>query len=426
MSGPLNKSNTLQDTDFQNSSVVIPDSVKFKTVKAGLAARRVPVKWRSEQQTYSSNGNKLVRIILPDGALFDTRSGYLSFDLAITTTGGAYKRVHSGIFSILNRMRILVNSKEVENILDYNDIYSKLWEMTNPNLTTSNIAIQSLGFGTQAQRNVLGAAASTSYACPLFGGVLNTELLPFDNLSTGMVLEFYLEDPLRCIETDGTAPQYTVTNVIFHMERLELDPSYRSFIAAYIRANGLQLGFHTWERNIAALTQGTSQNIVINQKSSSVNGILNYFTLSTNSTVTTVNDKFLTWLPLGLSTYSVNVNGTIFPDEPIDCVASNGFEIFQIYARWQRKWKLNGLMDSPPPINATVFMVNRFVFIVDFEPYPEMMDIINPFSTLGNSANIIVKLNFTALIPLNYQLDSWIESFRQIKIGCAGDITVLQ
>lgn len=422
----LDKSNSLSGTDFSSFSTVIPDSVKFKPVRAGLAARRIPVRWRSEAQTYASNGNQLVRIVLPDGALYDTRSAYLTFDLTLTKTGGTYARLASGVFSIINRLRILVNSTEVENIINYNDIYSKLWEMTVPNLVTGNIGVTTLGFGTQAQRNVLGAAATTSYTCPLLSGVLNTELLPFDNLSTGMVLELLLENPLMCVETDGTNPIISISNVMFHMERLELDESYRAYVASYVRSNGLQLGFHTWERNINALTQGTAQNISISSKNSSVNGILNFFTLSSQTTTTTVNDKFLNWLPLGMTSFQININGKIFPDEPVDCVTGNAFEVWQMYARWSKRWKLNGFLDHPAPINTQVFPVNRYVFICDFEPFPECDDLVNPFSTLGNNANIIIALRFAALIPANYQLDSWLESFRQIKIACDGKITVLQ
>lgn len=425
MSGQLTQTHSLQGTDFANFSVFVPDSVKFKPVKAGLSARRVPIKWRSAEQTYATNGNKLVRIILPDEDLYDTRAGYLSFDLVLTKTGGTYARIHSGIFSIFNKFRCLVNSTEVENIINYNDIMVKLWEMTNPNLTTGNIGVTSLGFGTQVQRNAQGAAASTSYACPLMSGVLNTELLPFDNLSTGMVIELTLEDPLMCVETDGTNPVISISNVVFHMERLELDESYRNYVASHVRSHGLQLGFHTWERNINALTQGTMQNIAINSKNSSVNGILNFFKLSSEASTTTVNDKFLTWLPLGMTSFQLNVNGRIFPDEPIDCVSINRFEPFQMYCRWAKKWKLNGQLDQPAPINSQVFPVNRYVFICDFEPFPECDDLVNPFTTLGNSANIIIKITFDALIPANYQLDSWLESFRQIKIASNGKITVL-
>jgi hypothetical protein len=414
----------LNGTSFGNFPFVIPDSLKFTPVKQGLAARRVPVKIRSEQQTYSSNNNKLIRIILPNNAIYDTRSGYLTFTLNVSVTGGTYARVHTGVFSIFNRLRILASSTEVEDLRDYNRLYSALMEMLNPAQVITNVGHTQMGFGTQLERNA--KSPQSDYACPLFSGVLNNELLPFDNLKSGVVLELTLEDGSMCIETDGTNPIITISNILFHMERVELDPSYRSFLSSHVRSNGLQLGFHTWERYISALTTGTNQNILINHRSSSMNGILNFLIDSTQLNNTLVNDRFLNWLPLSLTQTSILINGTIFPDEPVDTVFAGRYEAYQIYCRWVQKWKLNAFMPIAPCLSQEAFATSRFVFIDDLEPYPEEMDLINPFTTLGNNSTILKKLNFSAPIGAGYQLDSWVEYFRQVAIYTDGSVKVLQ
>lgn len=419
---------TLKDTDFNQFQVYIPDSVKFKPTRKGLAARRTPVKFRSEQQSYSTASNKLVRIIFPNNALYDTRSGYLTFNIAISNvSGGAYCRIHQGIFSIFNRLRIMVAQTEVEDLRDYNRLYSFLWEMMNPSLVTSNIGNTLMGFGTQAERNALGAAASTDYACPLYSGVLNTELLPFDNLSQGMILELYLDDVTAFLETNSvTTPVITISNIVFHVERLDLQSDYRAFISNYISSNGLQLGFTTWERYGNALAGGFNQNITINHRSSSVNGMLHFFFDSSSFNNMAVNDRFLTWLPLSLTSASTLINGSVFPDEPVDTVTAGRIEPYQMYCRWVQKWKLSGFLQVAPPIAQTNFAVNRFVLIDDLEPYPEVTDIVNPFSTIGNNATIIKKMVFSAAIPANTQLDTWLEYFKQIVITRGGSVQVLQ
>lgn len=421
---------SLVDSSFGGASAVIPNSLKFTSSKRGIGARRVPVKLRSEQQTYASNNNKLIRILLPNNSLYDTRNGYLTFTVTVATTGGTYKRVHRGIFSIFNRFRVVVGSTEVEDLRDYNRIYSALWEMINPADVTTTIGDQVMGFGTTAQRNALGAAASTSYACPVFSGILNTELLPFDNIGGGMYLDFYLEDGVACVETDGTVPIITVSNVVFHVERLELENGYRDFIRSYVSTNGLNIGFHTWERYINSLTTGTQQNITINHKSSSMNGMLNFLINSTTLNDTTVNDRFLDWIPNpggnALTQSSLFINGAVFPDEPIDCVSTFKIEPYQMYCRWIMKWKLNSFLAIAPPITNAAFITARFCQIDDLEAYPEEYDLINPFSTLGNNATLIKKINFNAAIPAGWQLDSWVEYFRQIMIRSDGTVVVLQ
>lgn len=412
---------------YSSAAVFIPDSLKFKPVRQGLPAKRVPVKIRAEMQSYASNNNKLVRIMLPNNALYDTRSGYLTFNALITTAGGTYRRVHYGIHSLFNRFRVLVGATEVEDLRDYNRIVSAELEMTNPTLVTSTLGALPMGFGTKVQREAQAASATgTQFVCPVISGVLNTELLPFDNIPNGVVLEFYLEDGTACIETDGTLPVITLSNIEFHMERLDVDPSYRSYIKNYVSANGLQLGFHTWDRYIAALNSGARQDVLINCKISSMNGLLNFLIDSSTLNNTQVNDKFLTWLPLTLQQTQVTVNGQVFPDEPIDTVTGYRYECYQGYCRWMKKWKLNALLEIAPPITNAAYILNRFVQIDDFEPYPEEDDIINPFSTLTNNSTIIKKLFFSSTIPLNYQLDTWVNYFKQIGIFTDGSVRVLQ
>lgn len=411
---------------FQNYPDYVPDSVRFKPTKRALAARRVPVKFRSEQSSYATDKNRLIRFLLPNNALYDTRKGYLTFDLTITGSNGTYCRLHQGVFSILERLRVLMASAEVEDLRDYNRLYSFLWEMINPGLVTTMIGGTVMGFGTQTERNAMGAT-TTSYCCPLISGVLNTELLPFENLASGMTLELYLDDVTQFLETDSTTlPVVTVSNLMFHMERLELEQSYMNFIGSWVRSNGLQLGFQSWERFVNAMSGGFNQNLMINHRSSAVNGICHFFFDSSQFNNMTINDRFLNWTPLSLTSTSLNVNGVIFPDEPIDTVTAGRLEAYQIYCRWIVKWKLSGLLPIAPPIGWKDFQVNRFVLIDDLEPYPEESDLINPFSTLGNNSTLIKKLVFSSAIPANYQLDSWVEYFKQVGIYQDGSVRVLQ
>lgn len=422
---------TLGQTDFGKFGVIVPESLKFQPSRRGLSARRVPVKIRSENAQYASNNNKLVRFMLPNNAIYDTRSGYLTFDLTLSTTGGTYKRIHSGIFSIFQRLRILAASTEIEDLRDFNRIYAALWEMINPTDVTGNVGVTTMGFGTQLQRNALGAASSTGYVCPLFSGVLNTELLPFDNINAGIVLELYLDDALNCIETDGTIPIITISNPILHLERLDLEPSYRASLSSYVSSNGLKIGFRTWDRFINSLTTGSQQNLTINTRNASMNGILNFLVNSSELQNTLINDKFITWpaTPTAGGTLQqtvLQINGTIFPDEPIDCVNYSRYECYQMYCRWVMKWKLNGFLSIAPSINSIAYQSTRFVQIDDLEAYPEEGDLVNPFTTLSNNNTLIKKLQFSAALPAGWQLDSWVEYFKEIIITQNGSVQVLQ
>jgi hypothetical protein len=428
----------LGGTAFANMEIVVPESLKFQPQKRGMAARRIPVKIRAENSQYASNNNKLVRFIFPNNGIYDTRKGYLTFDLTITATGATFKRIHSGIFSIFQRLRVLVGSTEIEDLRDFNRLYALLWEIIQPIDVTGNLGVTSMGFGTQLQRNALGATPSQGYACPLFSGVLNTELLPFDNFNSSMQLELYIDDAINFVETDGTSPQIAISNVVLHMERLELDQSYRAELRNYVATRGLTIGFRTWDRIINTLTTGAQQNIIIQAKNSSINGILNVFVDSSTIANTTVNDRFITWRPspspLGDGTAGngtlvqtqMQINATMFPDEPVDTLSVNRFEAFQMLNLWLMKFKLNGFIPIAAPINALAFATTRFVQIDDLEPYPEEGDLVNPFTTLQNSTSLTKKHVFNNTIAPNYQLDSYVEYYKLIKIGMMGNVIVLQ
>lgn len=424
-------------TDLGKFSAVVPNSLKFTSSKRGIGARRIPVKLRAEQQSYSSNNNKKIRILFPNNALYDTRNGYMTFDINVSANASTYVRVHQGVFSVFNRLTIVSGATEVEDLRDYNRIYSALWKMINPPDVVSSIGNNLMGFGSQADRNLLYGSGTVSLCCPVYSGILNTELLPFDNIN-GMFMDFYLEDPTMCVETDGTSPNVTLSNIIFHVERLELDGEYREYIKNYVNTNGLNIGFHTWERYINTLTTGTQQTLTIQHKSSSMNGMLNLFVNSTEINLTTVNDKFITWpsspAALGASAITQSqllINGAVFPDEPIDCINALKAEPYQMYCRWIMKWKLNGFLPIAPPITNDAFngnapFLDSFVQIDDLEAYPEEMDLINPFTTLGNNATLLKKIQFLAALPAGWQLDSWVEYFRQIVIQSNGNVVVLQ
>ena len=420
---------SLDATLLNKFSVVIPKSIKFQQSKAALACRRSPQKLRAENTTYASNNNRQIKIKFPNSALLDTRYGYLSFDCAIAVTGGTYRRLAYGAYTPFDRLNLKVATADVEDIDNYNRCQSLLYETELiADITASfgsSSTIGGMGWGTTTERNALGLL-TTSYCIPLYSGVLNTELMPFQNVRNGMELSLFIGDPTTFVETDGTNPIVTISNVVFHVERLDLDEKYLQFISNYVAANGLQMGFHSLQRYSNTLGTGLQQSILLNSRQSSVSGFFNVFVDSTSLNTTTTNDKFITWLPQNLIRYSMISNGRIYPDEEIDCVTNGGFEAYQIYCRYLCKWKLNGMIPEKLPIPFDYFRVDRFIFILDLEAYPEEEGLINPFTTLNNAASTVIKLTFTGSVAANLQLDTWVKYFQQVTIYGDGSARVIQ
>ncbi len=173
---------------------------------------------------------------------------------------------------------------------------------------------------------------------------------------------------------------------------------------------------------------------MINHKTSSVNGMLNILVNSNDINDPTVNDRFLTWpseTPNGAQWTETNllINAIPFPDEPIDLVNARKMEPYQAYCRWAMKWNLNGFLQIAPPISNDSFIVSdvgRFLQIDDLEAYPEEPNLINSFTTLNSNSSLIKNLKFSKAIDAGYQMDHWVNYFRQIGLTSGGKIIILQ
>lgn len=420
---------TLSGTSFENKETVIPESLKFQTTKSGIPTRRVPVKFQTEESRYATNSNRKIRVRIPNNAMYNFDACYATMDVTVTATpNGDPVAICQFIASIFNRLRIQWNAVEVEDVRDYNRIYNIIWKMLNVQMVTAAYGT-SMGFGTLVQRQAL-SAVTTTYTVPIFSGLFSKGMLPMHVVPCGLMLELYLEDPQSVLETTpaaiaaGYVPVITVDHFEFHCERIELDDAYHTFIRNYVQANGLKLGFFAYERYINVIGNGTTFNPLINQRSSSLNSVINIFVQNLDIFNMAVVDRFINFPKLTLNTYNVLNNGRIFPDEPIIVNSTFANECWQIYCRYINKWKISGILPMHQPISSAEFNTFSFIFLADFEAYPDRPDLINPFTTLGNNAVLQEKLQFAAPVPNGYELNSWAEYFWQVNIRPKGLIEV--
>ena len=211
--------------------MVIPSSIKFASPKQGPPGKRKEFRMPPEASTYTSNSTNIIRFFFNNSGLIDFTRGFLAFDLTITAPGSTYARVAQGIWSVFNRVR-LTTGAELEDMREYGRMQTLLWE-TNRDPDVGAALGEVYGYGTQAERNVWGATANKDYTMPLLCGLFLTGPLTMGLFRQRLQLELYIEDVLRCIETDSPGGiVLTFTNVYFHYETLELDDSTMSAISA--------------------------------------------------------------------------------------------------------------------------------------------------------------------------------------------------
>jgi hypothetical protein len=384
----------------------------------GVPILRQPVKVRATQTSFASNSNNEIIFQLPNDTFYDARRGYLTFDANVSATGGTYVRLSEGIWSIFYRMRTLVGF-ELENIQEYNRLTSMLWESTNDARQSSAVGRGLMGIGTPTERNIL-ASGTAHYACPVFSGLFDQEVLPLSLFENICELRMTLGDASTFVETDGTAPIVTISNVQFHLERIVSSSAFIAERKSAILQNGLDLGFATYNYYSQTIPIGTSslQSLTINHKTASVRKLISLITAQNSVNDTTVNDKFLTW-PKITYQHQFRMNNRLIPEEPVVYQDTYAAEAFFNYLNTHNKWNFSGdLTFSPAPISAEQFSLgNRFMMIVDVNGYPYDPNVINPVGNDNTAIQMQLDIYITTPTAVAYRVDSFVMYHRQIRLN---------
>jgi hypothetical protein len=302
-------------------SNVIPKSLNFFDDIEKLAG----VSERQESYLYPETGNNaygpqqsIIRFRFNAGML-DLRDSQWEFTATCSSTGGTYCRFSNGIFTIVNRVRLLIGSQPVIDTIYFNQIF-QLWLLSmDPNFITTTASIL-WGVGSQATRNSDATNPNRfynlnlSYVCELLGVVW-----PADFISDQISLEIYLEDPNRCIETDGTSPTYVVNTNQYHYGVFKCTQDYLELVNKKIASGGIMIPYKAYDNYVSSISSGISniQN-VIPFKRQCLLGITycmrNALTVASPAT----NDKFLTFVNYPVYNSSrLKINDTYYPNDRV-------------------------------------------------------------------------------------------------------------
>lgn len=431
------QSNDVALSRFAGAKNFIPPSLDTSgnNVQA-INTRREERSTPAEFPSYSTTNDNRIHIALPNTDTIDPRYSYIMADVNLTVTGATYQRLHLGIFSIFQTFRLLDNGDQAtEEIIGYNRIYNKWWEIYNNPDATSATAVESMGFGTQAQRNARHAGNATfRYVIPLMSGILARRLLPLGNLQNhAFRIQLTLEDAARCVETDGTNPIITVSNIRFYYSTFSAPDVIEAALAQYAGLYGgvMTMGFHTWRYVPQLLTAGVqSVSVPIPFAATSISWLLQTFRNQAQDTTTTVNNKFLTWLPFNLTEVQLNINNKDYipAQGMLNCTESARWHLYRNFLMWLDKTKTSGMLTErfPPSVTQTAFIDDKMVIVWDFEAFPEEHSLVSSFSTdINSNTTLICQMNFSVNIPVNTILENWFQIYQQITLYAGGTFTKL-
>jgi hypothetical protein len=399
------------EVSVPNAQYTVPASLKFATPKYGPFGSRKEFRLPPASSTYSTSSDRTIRFYFPDDGLVDFRRGYLSFNVTITKTGGTYARLAQGCWSMFDRLRLIAGA-ELEDIHEYNLMHSLLFEMLHDDEVQDTIGPSTYGYDTQANRNANGAV-TTTYAMPLMAGLFLSGVVPMGALDDRLCLELYLDDPTTFVETDGTNPVVTLTGIYFHYEILAMSDDFAAAVKSTAVNSGLCYPFRTFTHYVTPVTS-MQQDISIPHKSAGIDCIVNVMRNSTTLNTTTVNDKFLTYIPSNIQQFQLRINNEYYPLEPVFC---NGDpQPYVTYLRWANLWRLGGIYMNSPAIDFATFSSERFLIVNNLELYPNE-GVVNPVATTGGASSLYLRLTLgTGQPAVPTQLDSFVQHYKYIEL----------
>ncbi len=373
---------------------------------------------RPQNNTYATDGDNIVRFIVPMENIDFTR-GQLLATITITKTGGTYARLAQGAFSAISRVRMTLGTVEDE-CQYFNRTMSMIWNSQITTEVESTIGQDLCGFGTQAERDTKGSSATgTEYAIVLRCGFLYQSVLPLREFLSASgcanpqfcTIELYLENPLTCIETDGTNPQFTVSNVKWNYHQIvSSDGAYEASLRNKIRSGTLKLGYESWSVFQNSVLN-SDNDLHIQWKGDSLKTIVTALVDGSTLNDPTVDDKFTTWLKTNggaaVTQFQHQINNYWFPQEAIITTGTANRAYLQ-YLNYIGVWSSRAYMKFGASIDLDSFNNDAFLIVADFQNIPVSVwkadnnaQVFNNVSTRFNS-DTILRLTLSAAPPANY------------------------
>lgn len=418
--------------------VAAPPSIRHLTQSRTPSVFRESRQLRPQASTYSTNSDNCIRFVLPRQNS-DWRTSFLSADVTITTTGGTYKRLcQLGGASAINRMRVLTNGGGFEETIEYyNRVVNLIYQADVDQQVKSSIGQDLLGYGTQADRNAEGAVAASKVVIPVAFGIFNQGVLPLESLNNDgdWCVEFYLDNALYFVETDGTNPVVTFANIKWDYDYVySTDGRYESQVASDVRSGRLQFGYGCYAC-FQNPVLNTINDIQIPWRGNALTKLEHVLVNQGNISNPLINDKFITW-PKNLDPGNTNVSvlefqiqlkdGLWLPVEPIRC-DQDAERAFITYLKSRGFWSNDAVAQWSAPIDVGSFNDDSFIMVNNLNSIPQEAYArdyyFNNLSTMKQSQNIVFRLTFTGVPPAQTVLYSFVNYGTLLDVTSDGKVT---
>lgn len=342
----------------------------------------------------------------------------------VTLTGnGTYIRPCNLISNMIERFELVDGNTQVEDYLKYGEKYTLDYYLNKEKNGGAVSGFTFYGDASRAERNarhtpVLGVSKTFEYKLPITSEILSKihafpNFEPFAKGNDQLILRWYIAKAETWIETDGNVYAWSIGQWDIYKDHLDLDDSvkYQNMLMEGSTVRGTLK--YSWVHDdvlIRPLDVTTSQVVQIEQKKSSLQGILVTVRKGADVNNPTINDKFETWYGpqsgvFPLASYQWRMDDKSWPDRPIKTTGPYALEAFRWLTLWKNHDNGEGNLDEIFDISGPQFANDKFIMVLDARTWPQLMgESYNNVSTLRSNNSINLHLEFSSPPPPGLQL----------------------
>lgn len=331
--------------------------------------------------------------------------------VTLTRVGGTYIRASNLINTMIERFELTEGNEQVEDYQFHPERigFHYTLDKEEESIDTSGRAFY--GDASQAIRNANGATADFEYKIPIQSVLSNIAMFPtfppYHSINNHLQFRWYIAQPSRWIETDAGTYTYSITQWDIHYEQVTV-MNIAQFSGLWNNskmgaAGAPKISWLYEHVEIRPLDTSTSQTVLIEQKRSSIHGILCTVRRSADVNDPTVDDKFETWygpnsgtVNFPITSYQWNFNDGFWPEREISVAGANLIQAYRWLQLWMNHDDGNGNLKETFTITPGQFGTDKFVIVGDFRNWPGLNDTYNAVSTISANMNIQLRLTFSA------------------------------
>lgn len=469
------QADSMADPLVSNIFTKVSDRAKYTPPDAThVVQRKVTVLNPTVSSDLKYSGVKYVRFVLPAQDFLDTQRSYFSFQIVSTPAPGApvgvdargaWLQPYTDSAVFFKRLRIMVNSAQVEEIDDYNILQSVFVRYANddgmyksglgaamgmvpPELHKKNIAYASQIKSMSTALSQDGDNISTYVFHPSLLGFMNThKYMPLQFMGE-VTIELQLDDPRTCFISGLNQPvDYTIKNMKYHGEFCRMSTAYLSSFEAALAESAVTFWFSTFHTYTNNLTSSKTD-ITLNHRGRNLKTLITVFRKDADTNKVDANS--FAFERQTIKQYQARIGSKMFPDEPITISATDYSvwmsETSKALGFWRNPYHTTSVPNSNVKdkdkaqfrsfiaANTTVFTNlstlepegtyeapdNNFIIAVDFEKEPELLS-----GEDTASSNVPIYLRIEGDVLTGVQAKTFIHQDVTMSLRATRDVVVV-